>query len=1206
MLRILLNATITVKMMALLVLVVALFMGVLLLEYLPTFERELVKDRKEGLKHVVEVAYALLEEYQHRVEGGELSLKEAQARAVRRIGNLRYGNNDYYWINDDTLPIPTMIVHPIISGLDGKVLDDPRFHYASAMQFGVDGRIERIPGGNKNLFQAFAELAHECNEGYVTYAWPKPTKNGPTEELYAKESFVKYFKPWGWVVGSGVYVDDIEARLAQLRWSIFVSTGVILFIALLVLSSFAVTFITRPMNALVRYAEKVSAGNLNAEVPGRFYAETARLKHMITKMVGDLEHAIMHAEAKQREALEEAEKNRLLTEKLDALFKSMTEIVATHELVFDDAGTPIDYRITDCNDAFLNAGGFEKEAVAGKLATEVYPDEAPPYLDVYARVAMSGIPYAFETYHAPWGKHFIISVASPGKNEFVTISTDITEHRRAEETIREREARLRTLSDNLPNGMVYQIDSGTDGEQRKFTYISAGVEHIHGISAAEAMADASRIYDQMIEEDRSRVAADEAHALAAIAPFRAEVRNRLPSGELRWTLIASAPRRLPNSHVVWDGVEIDITERKQAEEALQESNERLQTVMNSIDAFIYIADMQTHEILFLNEYAMKTWGNVVGEKCWEALQHLDGPCPFCTNDKLLTPDGKPAGIYQWEFQNQVNGHWYDIRDCAIQWTDGRMVRFEIATDITGRKRAEQALEESEERLNLAMGVANDGVWDWSIVQNQVYFDDRYYTMSGYAPNEFPHQFEEWEKRVHPDDIAQAKNAIQTYFEGSSPIFDVEFRFLRKEGTWMWIRGRGKIVERDADGSVLRMVGTHTDITERKRAEEEKEKLQEQLIQAQKMESIGRLAGGVAHDFNNMLGVILGHTEMALAQSNPSEKLYHDLQEIRIAAERSADLTRQLLAFARKQTVAPKVLDLNDTIGGMLKMLRRMIGEDIDLVWKPGKEIWPVRMDPSQLDQILANLCVNARDAINGLGNVTIETQNAAVDGGLFPDDAELRPGEYVMLAVSDDGCGMDKETLGKLFDPFFTTKEVGKGTGLGLATVYGAIRQNGGYVNVYSEPGQGTTFKIYLPRHLAKAERTKEAPPATPPHQGGGTVLLVEDEPAILKMAKRMLEHLGYTVLSADTPGAAIRIAQEHKGVIDLLMTDVIMPEMNGRDLAKNLLSLYPNLKRLFMSGYTADVIAHHGVLDPGVNFIQKPFSMNALAEKMREILEER
>jgi CheY-like chemotaxis protein len=360
---------------------------------------------------------------------------------------------------------------------------------------------------------------------------------------------------------------------------------------------------------------------------------------------------------------------------------------------------------------------------------------------------------------------------------------------------------------------------------------------------------------------------------------------------------------------------------------------------------------------------------------------------------------------------------------------------------------------------------------------------------------------------------------------------------------------------------------------------------------------------VAHDFNNMLSVILGHAELAQKKEPVSPPLREHLEQIQKAAERSADIVRQLLAFARKQTVAPRVLDLNETVASMLKMLRRLIGEDIDLAWLPDG-VWQVKMDPAQIDQILANLCVNARDAVADVGRITIETGDVTFETDFCIGHRGFVPGEYVLLTVSDDGCGMDKETLKKIFEPFFTTKGVGQGTGLGLAMVYGIVKQNAGFIDVYSEPGHGTSFKIYLPRYLGKEEQARTAGPKEPAGRGQETVLMVEDEPLILDLGKEMLEMQGYRVLSAGTPGEAIRLAGEHNGEIHLLMTDVVMPEMNGRELARKLLALYPGLKCLFMSGYTADVIAPHGVLDEGVHFIQKPFSLDNLAAKVRETLD--
>jgi len=391
---------------------------------------------------------------------------------------------------------------------------------------------------------------------------------------------------------------------------------------------------------------------------------------------------------------------------------------------------------------------------------------------------------------------------------------------------------------------------------------------------------------------------------------------------------------------------------------------------------------------------------------------------------------------------------------------------------------------------------------------------------------------------------------------------------------------------------------------REESERKQQALEAQLVQAQKLESVGRLAGGVAHDYNNMLSIIMGYAELALSRLDPADPIHPLLREILNAGTRSMEITRQLLAFARKQTVAPKVLLLNDTLEGMLKMLRNLIGEDVDLAWLPGRDLWPVWIDPAQVDQILVNLCVNARDAIEGTGRITIESGNASFDEAYCREHPGFLPGEYVFLDVTDDGKGMPAGTLEMIFEPFFTTKGPGQGTGLGLSTVYGIVQQNGGFIRVDSTPGRGSAFRVHLPRHTVRVETRREEPKKGRPPRGSETVLLVEDEEALLQMTETMLRHLGYSVLPASTPGEAIRLAAEPGRDIRLLITDVIMPEMNGRELAEAVRSIRPGIKHLFVSGYSTDVIAPSGVLEEGVRFVQKPFTMRELGEKIREALD--
>lgn len=389
----------------------------------------------------------------------------------------------------------------------------------------------------------------------------------------------------------------------------------------------------------------------------------------------------------------------------------------------------------------------------------------------------------------------------------------------------------------------------------------------------------------------------------------------------------------------------------------------------------------------------------------------------------------------------------------------------------------------------------------------------------------------------------------------------------------------------------------SDITERRR-------LEAQLQQAQKMESVGRLAGGVAHDYNNMLGVILGHAELAINRVDSDKKLHSQLETIIDAAQRSSEITKQLLAFARKQTISPKIMNICETIESMIKILERLIGENIELLWEPKQELWLIKMDPAQIDQILANLCVNAKDAIAGTGKITIKTDNVILDEAFCANNIGSTPGEYVLLEVSDNGCGMNQETIDKIFEPFFTTKEESKGTGLGLSTVYGIVKQNKGLISVHSELEQGTTFSIYIPRNDVKITEIEFGAADEIVFSRGETVLLVEDEKINMEMVKSILKELGYNVLATKVPSDAIEIGNIHKGDIDLLITDVVMPDMNGNELSAQLCNTIPSIKTLFMSGYPSDIIAHHGILNDGVNFIQKPFSIKELSIKIRTILD--
>ncbi len=655
-------------------------------------------------------------------------------------------------------------------------------------------------------------------------------------------------------------------------------------------------------------------------------------------------------------------------------------------------------------------------------------------------------------------------------------------------------------------------------------------------------------------------------------------------------------------------------ERTAAEVARKESEERYRLIAENTSDVIWLMDISTGRFTYVSPSVERIRGYKPDEIVGQTLEHVLPPETYAWVSKALC-----ERIARFEAGDESLRT--DVAEIPQLRKDGSLIAMEVATtfitgdngrvimmlgvnrDITERKEAEDRLRESEEKHRIVADFTSD--WEYWLDSGGRfrYISPAVESVTGYTVAEFQEDPDLIFKILHPDNRDIMNDHLQATHNDQPDPVSLEFRITTKSGEERWISHTCVPVYLD-DGTYAGRRSGNRDITESKRAEKEKAKLREQLIQAQKMESVGRLAGGVAHDFNNKLSVIIGFTDIILDEANPDESYYPYIKEIRSAAERSADLTRQLLAFARKQTVVPRILDLNEIVEGLLKMLHRLIGEDISLIWLPGRNLKPVLIDPSQVDQILANLCVNARDAIAGVGKITIETGNVHFDEAYCADHAGFLPGDYIRLAVSDDGSGMDKETLGKLFEPFFTTKEIGKGTGLGLATIYGIVGQNKGFINVYSEPGQGTTFRIYLPQYGTEAESVSIAEPLAGILSGDETILVVEDAMEILNMVKIMLEGQGYHVLATNSPEAAIRMVAEFDGKVHLLITDVVMPVMNGKDLARRLLALQPGLKHLFISGYTANVIAHRGILDEGVHFLQKPFSRKELAVKVREVLD--
>ncbi len=637
-------------------------------------------------------------------------------------------------------------------------------------------------------------------------------------------------------------------------------------------------------------------------------------------------------------------------------------------------------------------------------------------------------------------------------------------------------------------------------------------------------------------------------------------------------------------------LEESILEKGKKLEKLQDSEKRYRRLFESAKDGILILDAETGMVVDVNPFLLQLLGYSYEALCGQYIWDLG-----VFKDIAASKDA---------FKTLQDNEYIRYEDLPLETRDGQPIAVEFVSnvylvdhskviqcnirDITANKRAKN----ERKQLMAAIEQVGEGIVMTDAQGIIQFINPAFIRMSGYSGREAVGLNLRILKSGVQDE--QFYRDLWSTISGGD-TWSGRIVNKRKDGTFYTEETTISPV-RDGSDRIVNYVAVKRDITEHLR-------LAAQFQQAQKLEAVGLLAGGVAHDYNNMLTVILCYAELALRKVDASQPLRTDLEEIIKAARCSADITKQLLAFARKQTISPEVLDLNRNVESMLTMLQRLIGEDIDLAWMPEAGLWPVKMDPAQVDQILANLCVNARDAIGDVGKITIETGNEVFDEAYCAYNSGFVAGEYVMLAVSDDGCGMDKETIDKIFEPFFTSKGIGKGTGLGLSTVYGIVKQNNGFINVYSEPEKGTTFKIYLPRETGQAVVVAMEIVAEIPLSHGEAVLVVEDEPSILNVEKKMLEELGYRVLAAGTPTEALILARDHSGELRLVVTDVVMPEMNGRELATRLQSLYPDIKILFMSGYTADVIAHRGVLDQGVNFIQKPFSMKNLAVKVRQAL---
>jgi two-component system cell cycle sensor histidine kinase/response regulator CckA len=782
----------------------------------------------------------------------------------------------------------------------------------------------------------------------------------------------------------------------------------------------------------------------------------------------------------------------------------------------------------------------------------------------------------------------------------VTALHDITERNRAEEALRESEERYRTILENIEDG-YYEVDLPGN-----FTFFNDSLCRMLGYSKDEMIGMGNQQYTD--EENRKKL----------FQAFNQVYRTGKPAKGFDWEVFAKDGTKLfgevsvslikdskgqPNG---FRGIARDITQRKQTEEALRAEKQRFQTLLENAPFGMVVIDKDS-SFKYINPKFIELFGfdlkEIPNGKEWFRKAYPDPDyrhrvISVWKNDlRIFEPGEKRSRIFSVTCKDGMEKI---INFIPVQLETGENLM--ACEDITERKRAEEALRVSEEKYRTILENIEEGYYEVDTTGHFTFFNDSVCRLLGY----FKEELIGMNDRQYSDE-ENARKLYQTFnkvYRTGEPARGFDWEIIRKDGTKRFVEASVSLLK-DSEGKPCGFRGIARDITEHKRAERQMAALRQQLLQSQRVEAIGRLAGGIAHDFNNLLTVIRGYSQLSLLELKEDDKLRENIEEVQKATQKASDLTRQLLAFSRRQIMDMKVLDLNTLLRDLNKMLRRVIGEDIELVTVLAEDLGRVKTDSGQIEQVILNLAVNARDAMPNGGKLILETTNVDLDEGYARAHVAVTPGRYVMFSLSDTGVGMSPEVKEHLFEPFFTTKEKGKGTGLGLSTVYGIVKQSGGNIWAYSEPGRGATFKIYLPRVNEPLKEIKERVLSEEIPRGSETILAVEDEEEVRKLTVQILKGQGYTVLEASHGEEAMKVAKEHGGDgIHLLLTDVVMPGMSGSELAKSLGSLLPKMKVLFMSGYTDNAIVHHGVLEEGVNYIQKPFTVDALAHKVREVLD--
>jgi len=867
-----------------------------------------------------------------------------------------------------------------------------------------------------------------------------------------------------------------------------------------------------------------------------------------------------------------------------ALLASLDNAVVVGRLLRDADARVFDYWIEDANPACETHLGIPRERARGRLGSEVF-GHGDRLADL-TRVAETRVPCRFDGFHDALGKHLQITVFSSGDERVAFMIEDFTAEQRTQRALAESEERGRLAVSAAQLG-IWRLEPST-----QLLYLDERARAHVGVKKETLSIE--ELLQLSHPDDRARVALAFTTGLDP-ANGRASVDHRVGQGAAtRWLSVRASVRFVGGRPVSGMATSQDITERKLAEEALRESEERFRAMFEHAAVGVAMVESRTGRFVRVNARYAEIVGRTPDEMVGRSWRDITVAEDLAADDASLAElvDGAVPRYRKEKRYRHKDGHavWVDLT-VSRTWQEGQAPTFHVTVveDITARKQAELGQRESEDRYRTL--VENiDGVVFSTDVGGLVTFASRTVTRYGWTPEALVGK--PLDPLIHPEDLPRLKQSRAERMAGAPPgPFD--FRLVDAAGHVHHVRSMTRPLV--LQGRVVGLTGVLVDVTHQRDTEE-------QLRFAQKMEAIGRLAGGVAHDFNNLLSVIGMYTDLAMEQVSPAEPLREDLEEIRRAGLRAQALTRQLLAFSRRQILKPQPLDLNALIGGVEKMLMRVIGEDVEFSFEPGPLLGRTMADPGQIEQVLMNLVINSRDAMPDGGRIRIETSSLRVDGK-HPGEVALSPGDYVSFSVGDTGMGMDQTTRARIFEPFFTTKPAGKGTGLGLAMVYGIVQQSGGAVEVESEPGAGATFRVFLPAdsRLPLGPAAHKEPTAKA--SGGETVLVVEDEVALRHLVQRVLSGAGYEVIVASSGREALAAFEQHPEV-RLLVTDVVMPEMDGPALAALLLEKAPKLAVLYISGYSDEVIANRGVLAPDVSLLEKPFTSHALLGNVRHVLD--